>query len=379
MLKGYFHRDLKPENLLCSGVDVVKLADFGLAREIRSQPPFTDYVSTRWYRAPEILLRSQTYNSPIDLFAVGCIMSELFTLKPLFPGDSEIDMLFRICTVLGTPLQQDWPEGYKLASAMNFRFPKCHPTRLSSIVSNASAAALQLIGELISWNPKKRPTAHAALKSRFFTVPDVAKRSSSEMENIAPAHTVSKAATVCALTSLSDTFVTPVPNTVIACHRGSEVRDKTGEDIVRNVGGRSIRKLIIESGVSPQPSVLCSDQNRVRMTPSSPAFNVVNLDTAKCPPYSLYSQWEANDISNDRGRRSKALGAANERFVGETAQVNHPNYAYPNQNTFHSLTNGLQPFAHAIYAAKHRPSGRIMSFSLVSLESSGSNWVPFCS
>ncbi|KAL5968009.1 Serine/threonine-protein kinase ICK, partial [Taenia solium] len=159
--QGYFHRDLKPENLLCSGVDVVKLADFGLAREIRSQPPFTDYVSTRWYRAPEILLRSRTYNSPIDLFAVGCIMSELFTLKPLFPGDSEIDMLFRICTVLGTPLQQDWPEGYRLASAMNFRFPNFPPTRLSNIISNASTIVLQLIGELISWNPKKRPTARA--------------------------------------------------------------------------------------------------------------------------------------------------------------------------------------------------------------------------
>ncbi len=115
---GFFHRDLKPENLLCSGMDVVKLADFGLAREIRSQPPYTDYVSTRWYvypmfivepfpryRAPEVLLRSLNYNSPIDLFAVGCIMAELFTLKPLFPGDSEIDMIYKICSVLGTPSQ----------------------------------------------------------------------------------------------------------------------------------------------------------------------------------------------------------------------------------------------------------------------------------
>ncbi|VDD76471.1 unnamed protein product [Mesocestoides corti] len=159
--QGFFHRDLKPENLLCSGVDVVKLADFGLAREIRSQPPYTDYVSTRWYRAPEILLRSQSYNSPIDLFAVGCIMAELFTLKPLFPGDSEIDMIYKICSVLGTPNQHDWPEGYKLASAMNFNFPKSPPVRLSSIVTNASSAAVQLIAELISWNPKRRPTARA--------------------------------------------------------------------------------------------------------------------------------------------------------------------------------------------------------------------------
>merc|ERR550537_1682277 len=73
---GYFHRDMKPENLLYSG-DTIKLADFGLAREIRARPPFTDYVSTRWYRAPEVLLRSQSYNSPLDVWACGCIMAEL--------------------------------------------------------------------------------------------------------------------------------------------------------------------------------------------------------------------------------------------------------------------------------------------------------------
>lgn len=100
---GFFHRDIKPENLLCNGPDLVKIADFGLAREIRSRPPFTDYVSTRWYRAPEVLLRSTNYSSPIDLWAVGCIIAELYTLQPLFPGRSEIDQIFRICSVLGTP------------------------------------------------------------------------------------------------------------------------------------------------------------------------------------------------------------------------------------------------------------------------------------
>jgi MAK-like kinase len=100
---GFFHRDIKPENLLCNGPELVKIADFGLARELRSRPPYTDYVSTRWYRAPEVLLRSTNYSSPIDLWAVGCILSELYTLQPLFPGRSEIDQIFRICSVLGTP------------------------------------------------------------------------------------------------------------------------------------------------------------------------------------------------------------------------------------------------------------------------------------
>jgi protein kinase len=87
---GFFHRDLKPENLLIKG-DHCKIADFGLAREIRSKPPFTDYVSTRWYRAPEICLRSTNYNSPVDMFAMGCIMAEMYTSRPLAPGQNEND------------------------------------------------------------------------------------------------------------------------------------------------------------------------------------------------------------------------------------------------------------------------------------------------
>ncbi|KHJ77671.1 hypothetical protein OESDEN_22709, partial [Oesophagostomum dentatum] len=100
---GYFHRDMKPENIMCNGTELVKIADFGLAREVRSKPPYTDYVSTRWYRAPEILLRSTSYNSPIDIWALGCIMAELYMLRPLFPGTSELDQLFKIVTILGTP------------------------------------------------------------------------------------------------------------------------------------------------------------------------------------------------------------------------------------------------------------------------------------
>ena len=87
---GFFHRDIKPENILIQK-DVCKLADFGLAREIRSKPPFTEYVSTRWYRAPEIVLRSTNYNSPVDIFAMGCIMTEMLTTKPLAPGANEND------------------------------------------------------------------------------------------------------------------------------------------------------------------------------------------------------------------------------------------------------------------------------------------------
>ena len=97
--RGYFHRDLKPENLLVTK-DVIKIADFGLARKINSQPPYKEYVSTRWYRAPEVLRQSSTYGSAVDMWAMGTIMAELFTLLPLFPGSSEADEIYKICSVI---------------------------------------------------------------------------------------------------------------------------------------------------------------------------------------------------------------------------------------------------------------------------------------
>ncbi|XP_028328620.1 serine/threonine-protein kinase MAK-like isoform X3 [Gouania willdenowi] len=167
---GYFHRDMKPENLLCMGPELVKIADFGLAREIRSQPPYTDYVSTRWYRAPEVLLKSSSYSSPIDMWAVGCIMAELYTLRPLFPGNSEVDEIFKICQVLGTPYKSDWPEGFNLATSTNFRFPKCDPSNLRSLIPNASDEAIALMNDMLQWDPERRPSAAQALRYPYFNV-----------------------------------------------------------------------------------------------------------------------------------------------------------------------------------------------------------------
>ncbi|CAF1009971.1 unnamed protein product [Rotaria sordida] len=167
---GFFHRDLKPENILCKGIELVKIADFGLARELRSRPPYTDYVSTRWYRAPEVLLRSTSYTSPIDIWAVGCIAAELYTLRPLFPGSSEIDQMFKVCAVMGTPSRDEWAEGYMLAAKLSFRWPQCARTDLRKIIHSANNDGIDIIKATLEWDWKRRPNAAQCLKHPYFKV-----------------------------------------------------------------------------------------------------------------------------------------------------------------------------------------------------------------
>ncbi|KDP35422.1 hypothetical protein JCGZ_10805 [Jatropha curcas] len=165
--RGYFHRDLKPENLLVTK-DLIKIADFGLAREINSQPPYTEYVSTRWYRAPEVLLQSFLYSSKVDMWAMGAIMAELFTLRPLFPGTSEADEIYKICSIIGSPTKDSWADGLGLARAINYQFPQLAGVHLSVHIPSASEDAVNLIKLLCSWDPHKRPTAGEALQHPFF-------------------------------------------------------------------------------------------------------------------------------------------------------------------------------------------------------------------
>ncbi|KAL9228353.1 hypothetical protein vseg_003943 [Gypsophila vaccaria] len=166
---GYFHRDLKPENLLVTN-GMIKIADFGLVREVSSMPPYTDYVSTRWYRAPEVLLQSSYYTPAIDMWAVGAILAELFTLSPIFPGESEIDQLYKICCVLGAPDCTVFPGAKNVTQLINISYSEILPANLSEIIPNARWEAIDLISRLCSWDPLRRPTAEQALQHPFFHV-----------------------------------------------------------------------------------------------------------------------------------------------------------------------------------------------------------------
>ncbi|KAJ9543945.1 hypothetical protein OSB04_023652 [Centaurea solstitialis] len=162
---GIFHRNLKPENLLVSK-DVIKIADFGQAREINAKPPNPDYITTRWYRAPEVLLHARAHDSSVDMWAMGAIMFELFTLQPLFKGSSATDVMHKICSVIGTPTETTWSFG--IHHANNIRFPEFPGVDLSSLLPSANSEAINLISALLSWSPCARPTAEEALQHPFF-------------------------------------------------------------------------------------------------------------------------------------------------------------------------------------------------------------------
>ncbi|XP_051465505.1 serine/threonine-protein kinase MAK isoform X3 [Apus apus] len=262
---GFFHRDMKPENLLCIGPELVKIADFGLARELRSQPPYTDYVSTRWYRAPEVLLRSSVYSSPIDMWAVGSIMAELYTLRPLFPGTSEVDEIFKICQVLGTPKKSDWPEGYHLASAMNFRFPQCVPISLKTLIPNASNEAIQLMSDMLNWNPKKRPTASQALKHPYFQVGQILGPPPQYLEKQTPVKPVQPTEPKTALPKL-EAVSQPEPLS------SPDIPDKTEPQPLSKVNHQPLQQIQL-------PQNTANQQVPKQQQPQAPFFPTINKNS----------------------------------------------------------------------------------------------------
>eukprot|EP00984_Skeletonema_dohrnii_P015557 scaffold6748_cov128-Skeletonema_dohrnii-CCMP3373.AAC.4 len=178
--RGCMHRDLKPENILVSG-DTIKLADFGLCRDVNSNPPFTYYVSTRWYRSPEVILRSLSYGPKIDLYATGLILAELYSLRPLLPGSSEIDQIKLMTDLIGPPTD-DWEEGVELMQRMKLIPPTASSSppwretqdevemRVQQMLpKDVPSSAANLIASLLSWNPHHRPSAKECMQHELFT------------------------------------------------------------------------------------------------------------------------------------------------------------------------------------------------------------------
>lgn len=167
------HRDLKPSNLLLNSECHVKVADFGLARSLDTKEPdqtpiLTDYVATRWYRAPEILLGSNKYTKGVDMWSLGCILAELLLGKPVFPGTSTLNQLDRVMEVIGRPTQDDIDAiDCPLAQTMLESLPPTKPKRLRDVFPTASDESLDLLKSLLQFNPNKRLTAEQALRHPY--------------------------------------------------------------------------------------------------------------------------------------------------------------------------------------------------------------------
>ncbi|XP_023584903.1 cyclin-dependent kinase 3 isoform X3 [Trichechus manatus latirostris] len=163
------HRDLKPQNLLINELGAIKLADFGLARAFGVPlRTYTHEVVTLWYRAPEILLGSKFYSTAVDVWSIGCIFAEMVTRRALFPGDSEIDQLFRIFRTLGTPSEATWPGVTQLPDYKG-SFPKWTRKGLEEIVPNLEPAGKDLLMKLLQCDPSRRISAKAALAHPYFS------------------------------------------------------------------------------------------------------------------------------------------------------------------------------------------------------------------
>lgn len=165
------HRDLKTSNLLLSHKGVLKVGDFGLAREYGSPlRQYTPVVVTLWYRAPELLLCCKEYSTHIDMWSVGCIFAEFIAMNPLFPGKSEADQLNRIFKDLGTPSELVWPGYNELPAVQRMAFADHPPGGLRQRIGPdlLSESGLSLLQGFLTYNPVRRLTADAALEHAYF-------------------------------------------------------------------------------------------------------------------------------------------------------------------------------------------------------------------
>uniref|UniRef100_A0A1J3DGS5 cyclin-dependent kinase n=1 Tax=Noccaea caerulescens TaxID=107243 RepID=A0A1J3DGS5_NOCCA len=170
------HRDLKPSNLLMDNTGKLKICDFGMARQYGSPiKPYTQMVVTQWYRPPELLLGAKQYSTEVDMWSIGCIMAELLSHKPLFPGKSELDQLQKIFAVLGTPSEAIWP-GFSSLPNAKAKFPTQPYNQLRKKFPAISFVGGQILSErgfdllngLLTLDPEKRLTVEEALNHGWF-------------------------------------------------------------------------------------------------------------------------------------------------------------------------------------------------------------------
>jgi cyclin-dependent kinase 12/13 len=163
------HRDIKGANLLIDSHGCLKIADLGLARTYADNlSRYTNKVITLWYRPPELLLGTENYGPEVDIWSVGCLLIEMLTRRVAFPGSDEAEQLDRIFKICGLPDDRDWPQWRQLPLAKMVNEELYSGDRLKVSLPELSDLALDLVRSLLAFNPRKRPTAHAALNHEWF-------------------------------------------------------------------------------------------------------------------------------------------------------------------------------------------------------------------
>lgn len=166
------HRDIKPSNILLNADCHIKLCDFGLCRSLHESegpnPVLTDYVATRWYRAPEILLGCSKYTKGVDIWATGCILGEMSNRRPVFPGTSTLNQLEKIMEMTGVPTAEDVasvrsPHASTLIESIVLTTQRTLP----EMFPNMSPDARDLLASMFHFNATKRCTADDALRHPY--------------------------------------------------------------------------------------------------------------------------------------------------------------------------------------------------------------------
>ncbi|ESR37913.1 hypothetical protein CICLE_v10028667mg [Citrus x clementina] len=158
------HRDLKPSNLLLNANCDLKICDFGLARPTSENEFMTEYVVTRWYRAPELLLNSSDYTAAIDVWSVGCIFMELMNRRPLFPGNDHVHQMRLLIELLGTPTDADLGFVRNEDAKRYIRQLPQHPRQsLAQVFPHVHPLAIDLVDRMLTFDPMKRITVDEAL------------------------------------------------------------------------------------------------------------------------------------------------------------------------------------------------------------------------
>lgn len=185
------HRDIKPENILVTKAGIVKICDFGFARLMNGPgAEYTDYVATRWYRSPELLVGDTQYGPMVDIWAIGCLFGEMLTGQPIWPGKSDVDQLYLIQKSLGPILPRHRKVFYSNQFFQDVRLPSTTQTDLlDARFKKYDKSALQFLKDCLMMNPENRCTATEALNYSYFksyvmTRPVSPRKSSAENNDV---------------------------------------------------------------------------------------------------------------------------------------------------------------------------------------------------